>query len=538
MVMPVRARPSIVVAWILGLGAAALGGGSVGCASDAGDESGGAGGGASSSESASSDASTTSTAESSSSESATASASSATGGPVCGDGLIEPPETCEGADFNGKTCASLGLSSGELTCNDFCGIVVSGCIPKEACANQEDDDEDGSADCDDADCAASAKCSDACAAPMVLSVPSFEFTSMTGRPDTLTLGCSGGGREAVYSFVAATTGDVVLDVSFSAFDPAVSIRTACGDPASEIVCKNAVVAPNSKEEVLFPVVAGQAYFIVVEASNGGVGEFAVDLLEVLPESSCDDLDDNDFDGRLDCDDPTTCRGISSACQPGAGALGTPCFQSSDCDANQGDPICLPSQLGFSDGYCSEFCDLTTNDCPGDGQCADLGLSVNGVCLDGCVTSLDCQLGYVCLDEGFPTKVCDRPPEVACNDDHDNDSDGFVDCDDGTSCATSPSCVAGSGAAGQPCQLHNDCASQTTDPFCIDQFNYGWPGGYCAEFCAIGGTDCPTGSACSTAISPNESTSPNGLCLHTCATQTDCRPGYTCTSDGANMVCVK
>lgn len=548
-----RARPlasivSILAAGAFAAGAATLSLSATGCATGAEDEDdglGGAGGATASTVTASSvSASASTTADASSSaassvaSSSVSSSSSTGGGPVCGDGVIEPPETCEGQDFNGKTCASFGLSTGELLCNGFCGIVVSECAPKEACTNQEDDDEDGDADCDDDECATVAACMDSCASPKILSRPTFEFATITGRPDTLTVPCSSGGREVVYSFVAPNTADILIDMFFSDFDPAVSIRTACADAATEVVCQNDTIGAPSTESLSFPAIAGQQYFIVLEASGNGQGSFDFELSEVQPEFWCDDLDDNDVDGFLDCDDTSDCKGVSGTCQPGTGALGTQCFQPSDCDANQGDPICLTSQLGFSGGYCSEFCDLAMNDCPGDGQCADLGLSVNGVCLDGCVTTLDCQPGYVCLDEGLPMKVCDRPPELACNDDHDNDSDGFVDCEDATSCAASSSCVAGAAPAGQACQLHNECASQSSDPFCIDQFNYNWPGGYCSEFCVLGANDCPPGSACSNLISPNESTSPNGLCLHTCASQADCRPGFTCGSDGTNMVCLK
>lgn len=539
-----RSRPLSLLVGVV----AAMTGAAAGCATGDVDSSGGAGGAGTASGSTSAStvtssvASTTSvssTAASADASSSDASSSASTGsGPVCGDGVIEPPEQCEGTDFNGKTCASFGLSAGDLACNGFCGVVVSGCVPKESCANQQDDDQDDLTDCDDDECAAVAGCIDSCASPLALNIPAFEFSDLTGRPDTVTLPCSAGGREIVYSFIAPNTADVSVELFFADFDAAVSVRTACGDAATEIVCRNENSGSSSTESFSFPVLAGAKYFLVIEAANGGTGSFSFEVEEIQPEFWCEDFQDNDFDGFLDCDDPSDCKGTSSSCSPGTGEVGTPCGWPGECAANQGDPICLTGQLGFISGYCSEFCDLASNDCPGDAQCADLGLSVHGVCLDGCVTTVDCQPGYVCLDEGLPTKVCDRPPEVQCNDNDDNDIDGFVDCEDVVGCATSPACVPGPGAPGAPCQLHNECASQSTDPFCVDQFNFGWPGGYCSEFCTLGGTDCPSGSVCSDAVKPSQSSSPNGVCLHTCATQTDCRPGYTCGLDGANhMVCL-
>ena len=51
-----------------------------------------------------------------------------TGGPTCGDGVAEPPEDCDGADLNGENCATLGQGTGTLTCLATCdGFDTSGC---------------------------------------------------------------------------------------------------------------------------------------------------------------------------------------------------------------------------------------------------------------------------------------------------------------------------------------------------------------------------------------------------------------------------
>ena len=55
------------------------------------------------------------------------------GGPVCGDGVIESPEQCEGSNLNGQTCQTLGYGSGTLSCSS-CSFVTSGCTsPPPAC---------------------------------------------------------------------------------------------------------------------------------------------------------------------------------------------------------------------------------------------------------------------------------------------------------------------------------------------------------------------------------------------------------------------
>lgn len=51
------------------------------------------------------------------------------GGVECGDGVVEPPEQCDGADLNGFDCEALGYASGELTCDPVtCMLDVSDCM--------------------------------------------------------------------------------------------------------------------------------------------------------------------------------------------------------------------------------------------------------------------------------------------------------------------------------------------------------------------------------------------------------------------------
>ena len=45
----------------------------------------------------------------------------------CGDGFIDPGETCDGSALNGATCSSQGFASGTLTCSSSCALVTSAC---------------------------------------------------------------------------------------------------------------------------------------------------------------------------------------------------------------------------------------------------------------------------------------------------------------------------------------------------------------------------------------------------------------------------
>ena len=48
--------------------------------------------------------------------------------PICGNGILEWPEVCDGDDLGGQTCQSQGYDGGDLACNPDCsGFDFSGC---------------------------------------------------------------------------------------------------------------------------------------------------------------------------------------------------------------------------------------------------------------------------------------------------------------------------------------------------------------------------------------------------------------------------
>jgi len=65
--------------------------------------------------------STSSTSEESSTDASTGD------GPVCGDGVRDPDETCDTDDLNGLTCQDLGSEGDGLRCTDDCIFDPSGC---------------------------------------------------------------------------------------------------------------------------------------------------------------------------------------------------------------------------------------------------------------------------------------------------------------------------------------------------------------------------------------------------------------------------
>jgi len=57
------------------------------------------------------------------------------GDPVCGNGVVEQGEACDGADLGGEDCASLGLEGGDLACTDTCEVDTSSCTGTALCGD-------------------------------------------------------------------------------------------------------------------------------------------------------------------------------------------------------------------------------------------------------------------------------------------------------------------------------------------------------------------------------------------------------------------
>jgi hypothetical protein len=61
--------------------------------------------------------------------------SGCTAAPVCGNGVREGVEACDGGDLNGQSCVSLGFGAGSLACGAGCSFDTTGCPPAVACGN-------------------------------------------------------------------------------------------------------------------------------------------------------------------------------------------------------------------------------------------------------------------------------------------------------------------------------------------------------------------------------------------------------------------
>ncbi len=56
-------------------------------------------------------------------------------GTTCGNGAIEPGETCDGLNLNGKSCTDLRYSGGMLACSGICEYYTAGCVSDAVCGD-------------------------------------------------------------------------------------------------------------------------------------------------------------------------------------------------------------------------------------------------------------------------------------------------------------------------------------------------------------------------------------------------------------------
>ena len=203
---------------------------------------------------------------------------------------------------------AFGAGEGEYTFDlrlGPCGVAPSA----EVCDDGLDNDQDGSADCDDAECADQGFCVDAlytCAnAPFVDEGANVGTTAgleniHEGSCQTLD------GPEAVHRIAVTADTTVCLDTAGSSFDTVLYVReAACGD-GDELGCHDDVLAPDLTSQLEVELVAGEVYFVFVDGFNGQSGDYTLNV-NVGPcgpevQEVCDDGVDNDDDGLADCDD--------------------------------------------------------------------------------------------------------------------------------------------------------------------------------------------------------------------------------------------
>lgn len=206
--------------------------------------------------------------------------------PRCGNGVVDPGESCDGNAMEEETCVTLGHAGGVLKCADDCTFDIADCV-NQLCGNDraEGTEECDGRDLDGKDCetlghgGGTLRCTGNCKFDVTGCGATCESTPLscgTQVSDTMleavnTLSgysCSthGGGGDRVYAFVAPRSGTVTASLGCEPFDDLdlYILEGSCNPQA----CTH-VGLESGGENVSFPVTAGTTYYVVVEAYQIG-----------------------------------------------------------------------------------------------------------------------------------------------------------------------------------------------------------------------------------------------------------------------------
>jgi hypothetical protein len=230
-----------------------------------------------------------------------------------------------------------------------------------------------------------------------------------------------------------------------------------------------------------------------------------------------------------CTSDAACT-TGGVCNPGTGTCGDAFDPDALGEACSSDPgslcpggTCLREfESGFPGSYCAYTgCTVGGDDCPGSGVCRATG-DGRGICLAGCADVRDCPRdGYDCRPSDAANPMSPLACMPACTTDMSCANDMYV-CNNGTGLCTEAFDAAD---LGEPC----DSAMSCTGGRCLTEAGAGWPAGTCAyPGCRLSGMGesetCPMGSAC---VDDAAGDPTLGICVDSCAMDTDCRPGYRC-----------
>lgn len=265
---------------------------------------------------------------------------------LCGNGVQEGNEYCDGADLGGASCASLNLVGGTLYCNPDCTFNVSACEQTAQCGNGQVEGGEG---CDDGNTQDGDGCDHLC---------QVEGT--------------------------AQCGDGHIDPGEECDDGNTDDQDACLSNCRAASCGD-----------------GHVQTGVELCEQGVVGVTCENLGYASGTPGCNaDCKGYDVTNCLrrdgqECDDPSQCEGGVCLDEPSTGWPGGTCTRS--CDPQNPDP-CLGSGVCLSTGsgpyLCFQRC-AETSECRASYACFGVPNSSLAVCQPHCEADGDCPGGTTC-----------------------------------------------------------------------------------------------------------------------------------------------
>ena len=243
---------------------------------------------------------------------------------VCGDGVAEGAEQCDGADLAGASCSDLGCSGGTPSCTSGCTLDYSGCSDCPVC------DGDGTCETDEncndcpADCISGSSGGAVCGNKVCETADGENCSNCSADCN----GVQNGKPSRRYCCGSDTAcGDTRCTAGGNACSSTSSppVTYCCGDFA----CTGAENGSNCSLDCGVPGYCGDDD---CDASDGeDICSCASDCgAPPSSETICSGGQDEDCDGNIDCDD-SDCA-LTSECQ--CGSAGTACTSGTDCCSNK------------------------------------------------------------------------------------------------------------------------------------------------------------------------------------------------------------
>ena len=391
-----------------------------------------------------------------------------------------------------------------------------------------------------------------CAAPQVIaSLPAIGVTGTTaGAANNQTGDCAYGSDSAdtVFQVTPATSGELMITLTPDAADLQVYARTTCTDTATQLGCYDEGFA-GEPDTLRIPVTAGTPVFIFVDAYDPAeVGSFTLDVALFDPAAACAAAT-TATEGANTGDTTGGTNGLNSSCQSGSAPEKVYTFTPTDSTATSGDiNITLSSAADLGVFARSDCLDSSTELACGDAAFGgtDESLRIANVTVGTPLTIVvdgfsAAEMGAFTLNIDFVPAICgdgilggaeecepaNTPvcsatctalPEnttAYCTNMIDDDNDGTTDCADTTMCSTEAECTPGAGLVGTTCTAPSSCAVAATGGAagCLDETQFGWPGGACAPTCDGSTITCPVGSDC---LNFRDAS----ICVETCPSEAD------------------
>lgn len=225
-----------------------------------------------------------------------------TSGPMCGNGVAEPGEQCDGPDLAGATCLDFGYVNPDgVFCTDGCQLDYGFCEPECGNGTLEPDES-----CDDGNLVDGDGCSSTClpeggtcgspiAVPLTLGTTVLSGSTLGGadsfQPQQSNDCSDGSGPDLVYEITPTEAGFLTawIPAASSDFDSMLYFRTDCTQQASQTLCHDNFNTPNNAGgEVLSTLaVPGVPIYLVVDGWGGAEGSFELSL-DLSTGEDCND----------------------------------------------------------------------------------------------------------------------------------------------------------------------------------------------------------------------------------------------------------